>query len=209
MNGMEVCTHQKAYLDSHQLVPVAGEDTNSLVDSDKALNSIYEACVAAGPSLCAIYENTTERIAARINKLINDVRLAPVPFVNDTDPSSLTFGVVDYGVLIDQLSLVTYLPYSHAPFVAEALVQLERGSGSAIFQGSNTQSVDALSTCSFNASQPFVAGLLDVELAITCGDQLVLSVLTLEESRARYQELLKQSPLFAPAFYDLYHGGCP
>ena len=56
-----------------------GNDTSTLLDTDSALASIYDACVEARPSLCAIYKNSADLIRARVDKLINDVHIAPVP----------------------------------------------------------------------------------------------------------------------------------
>ena len=162
-----------------------------------------------GPSLCAIYENTTDLISARVNKIINDVHILPVPVYNDTDLSSITFGSVTYSVLISELLNMVYFPYALAPVAAEGLVQLEQGiSGSITYQGTIPQAVlQPFATCDFNSSQPFVAGLLDTSNAIQCGDALVNQPLSFPEVQEAYNAIA-QTSLFAPEYYTTDIGVC-
>ncbi|GJE95986.1 alpha/beta hydrolase [Phanerochaete sordida] len=185
-----------------------GNDTASLATSDAALASLWESCVAAGPTNCALYENSTELIAARVNKLIADVHVAPVPIYSDADPSAISFGVLDYTTLVQVLYQTTYFPYSHASSFASALVALEAGNASAVFAGSDTQAVDALSTCAFDTSKPYVANIMDVELAIACGDALNPNVSTVQQAKELYGEIVAQSPLFGPDAWPTLLGGC-
>lgn len=159
--------------------------------------------------MCAIYENTTDLISARVNKIINDVHILPVPVYNNTDLSSITFGSVDYSVLISELFQMVYSPYALAPIAAEGLVQLEQGiSGSITFQGTIIQAmVDTLATCEFNSSQPFVAGLLDTSNAIQCGDVLVNQTMSFPEVQKVYEQNV-QTSLFAPQAYNVDIGLC-
>ncbi|KIP07260.1 hypothetical protein PHLGIDRAFT_428077 [Phlebiopsis gigantea 11061_1 CR5-6] len=181
---------------------------SSLQDADQALTSIYEACHKVGPTLCAIYENSTDLISARVNKIINDVHILPVPVYNDTDLSSITFGSVDYSVLISQLLHIVYFPYALASIGAEGLVQLEQGTSGAIaFQGSLTQSVEDFATCEFNSSQPFVAGLVETMSAILCGDALVNQTLTFPELQSSYDQQVSIS-IFAPYVFNIGPGPC-
>ncbi|EKM52549.1 uncharacterized protein PHACADRAFT_126443 [Phanerochaete carnosa HHB-10118-sp] len=188
----------------------SGNDTSSIMDTDKALTSIYEACVEAGPSLCAIWENSTDLVRARVDKLINNVHLDPVPLINDTDPAAITFGVVDYSTLVQQLFQLVYYPFSHASTTTEALAQLEQGNGTLIFQNSDTQIVDSLASCEADSDtgRSFVSSLLDVSSAIECGDILGSSSRTFQQAREDYQILLDLSPLFAPTWYPLGSGLC-
>ena len=173
------------------------------------MTSIYESCVEAGPSLCAIYENSTDLIRARVDKLINDVHIAPVPLINDTDPTASTFGVVDYTVLVQQLFQLTYFPYSHAPGTAEGIAQLEQGNGTLIFQDSSTQLVDdSLATCEAEPGEQFAPGLLDITAAVLCGDILGSSSRTFQQARDNYQSFVDLSPLFATGWYDVTYGAC-
>lgn len=185
-----------------------GVDTSSLVDADAALHSVWAACVAAGPDACALYENSTAHVAARVQVLVDRVHLAPVPVINDTDPSAITFAVVDYAALVDQLFLLAYFPYSHAPAAAAALAALERGDGGPILQGSQLSGIDGLSTCAYDSSEPYVAGLLEVELAIACGDQRRVGAATLDRAKANYQDLVKQSRFFAGDLWATLQAGC-
>ena len=161
-----------------------------------------------GPSLCAIYENSTDLISARVNKILDDVHILPVPVYNDTDLSSISFGSVDYTLLTSQLFQMVYFPYALASIGAEGLVQLEQGiSGSIAFQGSLTQAIDEFATCEFNSSQPFVAGLIETTSAILCGDTLVNQTLTFPEVQATYNQEMQIS-VFAPLAFNTDIGTC-
>lgn len=179
----------------------------TLLDTDNALTSVYDACVAAGPKKCAIYENSTELVRARVNKILNDVHLAPVPVYNNTDLSQITFGVVDYSLVALQLFQALYWPYANSPTLADSLAELEKGNGSPIYANSLTSIVNswALDTC--QNDQPFQADLVDVTSPILCGDALVNTTRSLEDAYSDYLAVLKGSSL-TPAWYTLLLGAC-
>lgn len=184
-----------------------GNTTNTLLDTDKVLTAIYDACVAAGPLSCAIYETTTDLIRARVNRLIDNVHLAPAPVYSDADPSNITFSVVDYTVVLAHLLATLEQPYSKASSFAEAIVQLENGDGSPILGATGVTNAAQFATCDFNSSQPYVAGFLDIRAPIMCGDSLVDTRRTLQEAQLDYQGMLQLSPL-ASSFYPLTQGTC-
>ncbi|EKM51091.1 uncharacterized protein PHACADRAFT_212991 [Phanerochaete carnosa HHB-10118-sp] len=185
-------------------------EKDSLLDTDAVLTSVYEACVAAGPSACPIFENTTEQVRDRVNKLIENTHLAPVPVIDPSEESlGAAFAVVDYSIVVQSLLTSLYDPYADAAQFAEAVVQLEKGNGTLMFQGSIAQTLaDPLATCNFNASQAFSAGWIDIQASIGCGDILTSAKLSREEARAQYEELSKQSAIFGPAWYARTQGIC-
>ena len=190
------------------LTNASGNWSASLLDSDKAFTSVLEACVEAGPSLCPIYENTTDLVSARVDKIINDVQILPVPVYNYTGPSTVIFGQVDYTVLMGQLFQTAYGPYSMGNIIAAGLVELEQGvSGDIIYSGSITSQEEQLATCTFNSSQPFVAGLAEVTSAIACGDVLINTTRTFAEAKDDYDENVGVSR-FAPDLYSILAGTC-
>ncbi|EKM51106.1 uncharacterized protein PHACADRAFT_32147 [Phanerochaete carnosa HHB-10118-sp] len=184
-----------------------GNMTNLLLDTDKVLTTIYHACVSAGPSLCAIYENTTDLVHARVSRLLDDVHLAPVLVYNDTDPSNITFSVVDYTVVESHILATLKNPYSMATALAEAIVQLENGDGSLILGAAGVTNVAQFATCDFDPSQPYVAGFLDIRAPIECGDSLVDTRRTLQAAQDDYQGMLQLSQ-FATTIYPLMQGIC-
>ncbi|EKM51090.1 uncharacterized protein PHACADRAFT_263055 [Phanerochaete carnosa HHB-10118-sp] len=191
--------------DSHQWY--FGEtDTSSLLDTDAGLTTIYEACVAAGPSLCAVWENSTDLVRARVDNAINAVHIAPLPLFNDTNSSAITFAVVDYSLVVQNLFQAIYMPFSDAPVAAEAIVALEQGNGSLIYQGSIESAIDALDTCASDG-QPFVAGILDTVTPILCGDSIASKHRSFEQARADYEAMLGMSSL-ATEWYPITSGTC-
>ncbi|EKM51092.1 uncharacterized protein PHACADRAFT_212992 [Phanerochaete carnosa HHB-10118-sp] len=180
---------------------------DSLLDTDAALESVYEACVAAGPSLCPIFENSTDLVRARVNQLISNIHLAPVALFNSSGTTGNVFGVVDYTVVVQQLLGMLDSPYTDALGFMQAVVQLEQGDGTLMFQGTDTQNIDMLATCTFDSSEPFSVGFIDVEGAIECGDSIVDTRRTLEAARAEYESMLEMSSL-ATAWYPLTQGIC-
>ncbi|GJE96013.1 alpha/beta hydrolase [Phanerochaete sordida] len=176
----------------------------SLTDTDAALEDIYTACVAAGPSACPIFETTPALVRARVNRLIESVHVAPVPIFNDsvTPP----FAVADYTLVVSQLLGAVGTPYGGALQVAEAVVALENGDGAPMFAGSTQELLASLDTCSATDG-PFAVGSIDVEAPIICGDSMVNTVKTLEEARQEFEGMLKMSDL-ATAWYPTTQGPC-
>ena len=160
--------------------------------------------MAAGPSLCPLYANNTEAIRTRVETLREKLHTAPVSVF---DHSSQTFGVVDYSLFSVQLLRTLYNPFTQGPITAEGIVELEKGNGSLIYQGSDIALIDTLDTCQFDASQPFAAGYVDVVAPVLCGDSLGKAKRTLEEARATYQQLLNIST-FGSVWYPLTEGPC-
>jgi hypothetical protein len=179
----------------------------TLLDTDEALTSLYDACAAAGPSKCAIYENSTDLVRARVNKILNDIHLAPVPVYNNTDLSQITFGVVDYSLVALQLFQTLYWPYATGPMLAESLAALERGNGSPIYANSLTSIINSWVLDTYQNDQPFQVGIIDVSAPIFCGDALVNTTRSLEEAYAEYLAVAKESSL-APAWYTILPGIC-
>ncbi|GJE98455.1 alpha/beta hydrolase [Phanerochaete sordida] len=191
--------------DSHEWY-YSAQDTSSLLETDAALTSVYDACVAAGPSKCALWANTTGAIRTRVDSDLTTLHQAPVPIYNSTDPRAITFAVADYPLAFWQLFLTTYYPYNTGAGAAAAFAALERGDGAPIYAGSIASSIAALDTCAA-AGAPFVAGLLDVTSPIFCGDSLVEKRRTLAEAKEDYEAMSKISP-FAASWYATFVGPC-
>lgn len=167
-----------------------GNTTNFLISTDDALTSVYDACVVAGPELCAIYENSTDLIRARINRLLDSVHLDPIPAINDTDPTHISWAVLDYSTAVGLILTVLYSPYEDAQAFAEAVVALESGDTSVIFE-----LVDSPLTniCPANASAPFDDGDFDAKTAIWFGDSLTDGNRTFAQAQANYQAAVNLS----------------
>ena len=186
--------------------------TGNLVDSEQALTNVYKACFEAGPSACAIYENSTDLIRARVSKAIDNIHQAPLPFYNNTDPSNIQFATVDYSLVTQALGDVIASPYQLAAEFAEAVVELEQGNGSLIFESApgdgaiNAQ--ENLFSCDSSFPQPFSSGGIEIYVAIACGDRVNLGAVGLQESLSVYEEMLQISPFFAPQWFVQGAGPC-
>ena len=109
---------------------------------------------------------------------------------------------------MQQISEITYYPYSQAPVLAEGIAQLEQNNGTLIFENSATQSIDSLATCEAENKTQFVPGLLDITAAIQCGDILGSSNHTFQQARDNYQSFVDLSSLFATGWYPVTYGVC-
>ena len=178
---------------------------SSLLETDNALTSYYEACVVAGPKLCSLYANTTGQIRAHVDKIINDVHIRPVPVYKGTDPSNIVFDVVDYAAVTQEILAALYTPFPYGEVLAEALLLLEAGSGAMIFEPSDEALITSLDTCDFE--EPFVAGIFDTVTPIVCGDSEGRALRTFEEARAGMSDLVDTSP-FGYVWYNLLFGPC-
>lgn len=170
---------------------------------------VYEACTAAGPSHCSLYEATPDQVQARIQKLLESVQLSPLPVYNSTDPSNILSGVVDFPLVYLQLFQMLYQPYDLAPTTFQALQELELGNTEPIFMGSVQAANDQSATCQVDATKPFVAGFLDVSAPIACGDIILEGDRERSQGEAKsdYQLMLDASP-FATTWYPLSAGRC-
>lgn len=194
--------------DSHQYYYGPGtQDMVSLLDTDAALTSVYDACVTAGPSLCAIWENNTDLVRARVERALDVMRVTPLPIYNHTDPSTITFGVLDYATVYQALFHTVYFPYSQGASAVEAFVALEHGDGAALYAGSFASSLRITDDSCATSSQPFVAGFIDVTSPIVCGDSVVGRRSSFAQYQKDYKATQALSP-FAAAWHTDFFGPC-
>lgn len=151
-----------------------------------------------------MYANSSDLIRTRVDNLREALHVAPVSVF---DPSTQTFGVVDYSVLSVQIFRTLYNPFTQGPVTAEGIVELEKGNGSLIYQGSDTAGIDQLDTCQFDVSTPFSAGYIDIVAPILCGDGQGKGKHTFREAQVNYQKLLNVSS-FGSAWFGLTQGPC-
>ncbi|GJE96012.1 alpha/beta hydrolase [Phanerochaete sordida] len=193
--------------DAHQYYYGLGTtDPNSLLHTDAALTSIYDACVAAGPTLCPIWQNSTALVRARVNRLLDEVHLAPVPLYNASDPVT-PFGILDYATVFEAVFQMIYFPYSTGTSTAAALVALEQGNGVPLYTGSTASAIDIVGGTCAPPPGPFVVGFTELIASITCGDAVVDKRRTLAQTRADYAVTRRTSP-FAAAWWAPLFGTC-
>jgi len=154
------------------------------------LLSIYQACVDVGPSICPIYETTTDKISTRVNTLLDSLKIEPISFYNDT---SGEYGSLDYSAAKGAIFTVLYTPHQTGASLTFALALAEQGEGQPLFALSTrvASSSDYVCDCSAAPSTPFADGYENT-LAIACGDSDPSNG-TLDDMKALYAEMAQDS----------------
>lgn len=104
---------------------LSGQYARDLIDTDKDLFQIYQACVEAGPSICPIHESSADAIDQRINAFLDKLKTQP-RFYNET---SGAYGTLDYSAAKGAIATVLYVPYDSGASLAQALALAEQGVG--------------------------------------------------------------------------------
>lgn len=109
--------------------------SNNLRDTDAGWNIFLDSCVSAGPEGCALYESTSSKVASRLQRIYDSLKVNPlaVPLGrNETSASSSDYGILDYGAVRGVIFHFLYSPYSpslNAATLASALAAVEKGDG--------------------------------------------------------------------------------
>ncbi|EJC99937.1 alpha/beta-hydrolase [Fomitiporia mediterranea MF3/22] len=172
-----------------------GNATSWLLDADKCFTSILDACVQAGPKLCPLYEKCTNLVLARVNRIVDKLRMTPVPVFNQTAFDS---GLVDSATVQKQIFQALYSPYNEGAALVAALAALEQGNGSAIYQGSfQDQTQQLLEEDTPPQTNGTSASGSETFRAIFCGDKVSDDPGTVDDLREAYRETLAVTPFFA------------
>ncbi|CAA7269870.1 unnamed protein product [Cyclocybe aegerita] len=105
--------------------------SNSVLDADKALQTFFDGCAAAGPDLCAFHSPTSSAIKNRLSALSTSLLEQSVPAYS---PSLPAYGVLNYVTLQRALFSALYAPYELFSLLAQGLKALEEGDGSLVYQ---------------------------------------------------------------------------
>ncbi|KAJ7660883.1 Alpha/Beta hydrolase protein [Mycena polygramma] len=169
--------------------------TIEATDTDKALQSFFDGCAAAGPDLCAFYEPTAAAIADRLEALTNSIRTQPVPVITPA-----AYGLVDYSLLRSTIFSVLYDPYKMFPTLAQSLAALEKGDGAALYAILATPSFEC--NCNGTVFPPSD----DSTVAIECGDAAQVTD-SIDQVTEFYNNAVKTSQ-FAELFMGSERGSC-
>ncbi|KAG5634521.1 hypothetical protein H0H81_001674 [Sphagnurus paluster] len=124
------------------------------------MNAFYTHCHAAGPADCAFYAPTPELIAANLTALYASVSARPLPVRTAT-----SYGLVDYNRLRMSVFTSLYQPWKQWPVLANALADLARGDGAALYAMLETP----LFECECGGGEDLSA-VRDAGTAIACND---------------------------------------
>ncbi|KAK7468354.1 hypothetical protein VKT23_002869 [Stygiomarasmius scandens] len=101
--------------------------STGLLDADKAMQTFFDGCHAAGPEACPFYASSPSEIAANVEVIYASLRSQPVPvFTGDT------FGVLTYDALRGAVFNAVTTP-SQFQELATGLAELSSGNGTTIF----------------------------------------------------------------------------
>ncbi|KAJ7206707.1 Alpha/Beta hydrolase protein [Mycena rebaudengoi] len=121
--------------------------TIDVTDTDKALQTFFDGCAAAGPDLCAFYKPTMVEIADRLTALTASIRTQPIPVLTPAG-----YGLVDYSLLRLSVLEALYPPCSLFPTLARGLAALENGDGSILYSISQEPTFQC--DCANNTASP-------------------------------------------------------
>ena len=143
---------------------------------------------------------------------MDNVHQAPIAIYNNSDPSNIQFGVLDYSMATQTLQQTVYSPYSLGPTLAQVVIEMEQGNGTTAFQlnpgnGANNGQVDLFS-CDSGFPTPFSSGGFEILASIACGDVVDPTPSGLQSTSEVYQEMASASPFFGPIFYAESEGLC-
>ena len=219
MNGHEYYAGKYIFLlPPPQAHSTAGHDHSSLSRTLDALNSVYEGCVAAGPSHCAFWAPNATAIRDRVDALFNSTR-SVLPLAVPPGTMGVTLGgLVDHTLLSSSLFEVLYTPFTFAPPFFSALRSLEQGDPVPLYVlafANNTLDVElslasGAATCSgVPSDRPFqLSGGLDTRIPILCGDSAGRAMVDREHALEELNELRAQAGLFGNMWWSIFDGPC-
>ncbi|KAI5122028.1 hypothetical protein M0805_008019 [Coniferiporia weirii] len=171
--------------------------SNNLRDTDAALLDIFQSCVEAGPAKCALFENSTALVQARVDRILNGLRTQPVMVYDPSpEPYGDTYGTVDFSLAKYVVFSVLYRTHAIGAHLVDALAALERGNGSAVYALSQRRGLDALMACDCatpgEQGETAPSGGREAGVSIACGD-VVGGHESLDELRLGYEEMAETS----------------
>lgn len=104
------------------IIPISCEWVTSLIDTEKALDTLFDGCVEAGADRCPFYAPEPDDIRRNLNSKVYDKEPIPVH-------TGQAYGVVECKVLRLTIFSSLYSPYTQSLPLAQALKQLALGDG--------------------------------------------------------------------------------
>ncbi|KAJ7449248.1 TAP-like protein-domain-containing protein [Mycena latifolia] len=165
--------------------------SHNFVNTDRALQSFFDACVAAGPKHwwspkgCAFYAPTPEAISQNLTALYESIRVRPIPVYT---PSG-GYGLVDFALLRLVVFLNLYRGQESFNSLGDVLAALARGDGAAT---PLQWMLEPVPKCSCDAHEDLSDIVLDGVLAIICNDGRAVSS-DFDEIEQYYANMTKAS----------------
>ncbi|KAF7367709.1 AB hydrolase-1 domain-containing protein [Mycena sanguinolenta] len=156
----------------------SGNLTDSMLDTDKTLQTFFDGCVAAGPDACAYYSPTADEIASNLAALTESIRAQPFPVITD-----ISHGMVDFSFFRNYIFASLYSPYNAFAGFAQGLAELATGNATGVYTAN--QVADFECDCDV-PSTPFTANIYESLIATTCNDAVLVND-SIAELREFYQ----------------------
>lgn len=159
---------------------------------------VLQACVDAGPGVCPLHESTREKVHARIENILSNLRRRPLP-VNTNSSSPTGYGLVDYRIARSVLFVLLYSPYAAGKMfypalqVFHALSEAEKGNGEPL---GNYDVFRAPFKCECpKPEKPTRPSLmsLDATFAILCSDGAVRNNDTVEDLEEHFDAMFRDT----------------
>ncbi|KAJ6558054.1 TAP-like protein-domain-containing protein [Mycena capillaripes] len=164
--------------------------SNNLLDADKALQTFFDGCAAAGPEGCAFYAPTPEAISQNLTALFESVLTRPIPLPTPATPSG--YLLVDLNLLRLIGFITIYFPQLLFAPVAESLAALAAIARGEASQFDASALVSALEPCPCDPSEPQFNVIPDAQVAIICNDGRAVPP-GFAEAEEHYQSMVKTS----------------
>lgn len=171
---------------------------SNLRDADATLKWFTDACADAGPNKCALYEDSKEGVATRVENIFAKLKTNPIAVPLSSNSKSVTdYGVVDYGLVRNLVFHYLYRPTGlgstptptiSASKLAEMLAALDDGNGLPAW---NLQKAGR-PTLKCDCSGKTVVPLGDARIAIACSDGEPVTD-TVEELQRHYEAVAQYS----------------
>ncbi|KAK7008043.1 AB hydrolase-1 domain-containing protein [Favolaschia claudopus] len=154
--------------------------TDSILDTDKTLQTFFDGCVAAGPSACAFYAPTASQIAANLASLTGSILAQPFPV-----KTAISHGIIDYSWFRNYIFASLYSPYNAFSGFAQGLAQLTAGNATGVYTANQTPDFECDCKAE-DAGKPFTDNIYESLIATSCGDGAVVSD-SISDLRAFYE----------------------
>lgn len=163
------------------LIPVVhiANLTREAADTDKALQTFFDGCAAAGPEACAFSAPSSIEVAANLDALFAAIEIQPVPVI-----TPVSYGVVDYTFLRNSVFHALYSPYDSFVALAQGLADLAMGNATTLYTAEEVPPFE----CDCNSTTPFHENGYEALVAISCGDMAIESD-TVSQLQAYYASI--------------------
>ncbi|RPD54765.1 alpha/beta-hydrolase [Lentinus tigrinus ALCF2SS1-7] len=172
----------------------------NIVDVDRVVDALFDFCHQAGPSKCALYDSSPEKIRQRFFRVLEDVKTNPVSVPLAEPPL-----VITHKALLSQFFYATYKPLTMYGSVVDTIHAIETNNASALT--ALAPLVVSPVECKCNERpDPALRADNEATFSIACGDG-DKRPWDLAEYTKWYQGLESQSPLMAP-MWGIYWMQC-